>query len=321
MDKFWSILFGVVIAFAGGLFVVAPMAGWWLPIDVSTYGGGIDALFYVILAITGFFFLLTEGILIYNMFAFTADAERKPPFVHGHHKLEVLWTAVPAVILLVLAFAQVPVWNTVKLGMPKPGKDVLQINVSARQWEWRVSYPSPKTLASWDTDTKAAELYARQSSDPFNRFKDADMVHGVNEIHVWKGGKVLVFLRTRDVIHSFFLPNLRQKQDALPGKVIPLWFEPTDYNTVYDENTGRWVDGYDPKTRETAEYDSETGRWSHTDRIWDLACAEYCGTRHSMMRGKLFVHENKADFMKWLKQAQKDQNERTLPEKAKASKP
>ena len=101
---------------------------------------------------------------------------------------------------------------------------------------------------------------------------------------------MLVHLKTQDVIHSFFLPNLRLKQDALPGKTIPVWFAVTEYNMEPD-----------PRSTESEPRCKEK-------EIWELACAEFCGTRHSMMRGKLYVHKDKADFLKWLKYAEAEQN-------------
>src|SRR5262249_42483586 len=107
-----------------------------------------------------------------------------------------------------------------------------------------------------------------------------------------------VHLKTRDVIHSFYLPNLRLKQDALPGKTIPVWFELTEYNTRYNDKAGQWLDGYDP----------QTGTWDEKGtNVWDLACAELCGWGHYKMLGRLYVHENEADFMKWLEHAKKEQ--------------
>src|SRR5436305_11731589 len=107
------------------LFVVAPFVGWWLPGGYSTHAAGIDLLFYLILAVTGFFFLLTEGLLVVFMWMFGAKAgphvEGETPAVppgHGfaskiagplrkyipdEHRLELIWTAVPAVILFLLA--------------------------------------------------------------------------------------------------------------------------------------------------------------------------------------------------------------------------
>ena len=73
MQKFWSILFGGTMLGALLLFVVAPFVGWWLPKNVATFGGGIDGLYYLILAITGFFFVLTEAILVIALWNYTIE--------------------------------------------------------------------------------------------------------------------------------------------------------------------------------------------------------------------------------------------------------
>jgi cytochrome c oxidase subunit 2 len=293
VQKFWSILFGVTMLGCLLLFIIAPWVGWWLPPNVATFGPSVDNLFYLILAITGFFFILTEGILVYGMWRFAGAPGRRGIYVHGNHTLELIWTIVPAVVLLLVAIVQIQTWANIKFqkNMPAPDGTTEQMEVTARQWEWRVRYPSSERMASWERDPKAAL--------DFGQNPHLDDLHTVNEIHVWKGVKVLVHLKTQDVIHSFFLPNLRLKQDALPGKTIPVWFELTDYNTEQIPGQGRWAEvGYDPKT----------GKTTQLDKIWELACAEFCGVRHSMMRGKLYVHKDKADFLAWLKQAEADQN-------------
>jgi cytochrome c oxidase subunit 2 len=303
VQKFWSILFGTTMLGALLLFVVAPFAGWWLPKNVATFGGGIDGLFYVILAVTGFFFVLTEAVLVYAMFKFSSHGGRSS-YTHGNHTLEMVWTVVPGVLLLLLAIVQINVWAEVKFqkNMPRPDGVTQQMEVIAQQWEWRIRYPSAARMAEWKKDPQAAQ--------DFGTNPHIDDVHLVNEVHVWKGAKegtdrhnVLVHLKTLDVIHSFFLPNLRLKQDALPGKTIPVWFAVTEHNAE------RVID---PKTREARwteiGYDAATGKSSDPGMIWELACAEFCGARHSMMRGKLYVHKDEADFMDWLKYAEAEQN-------------
>ncbi len=296
MHRFWSIVFGVVMVGAFLLSAVAPfIVGWWLPKDVSTFGGGIDALFYVILVVTGFFFVLTEVVLVYALYRFASQPGRRGSYIHGNHKLELIWTLVPGVLLFLLAIVQIRVWADVKYQsrMPKPENSALQMEVSARQWEWRFRYPSSARLEAWDKNPELAKDFAANPHE--------DDVRLVNEVHVWKGSvdqpqRVLVHLKTQDVLHSFFLPNLRLKQDALPGKTIPVWFAVTEANVVAvvdpKTNEKRWVEeGYDPKT----------GKTQDPNKIWELACAEFCGARHSMMRGKLYVHKDKADFLEWLK--------------------
>jgi cytochrome c oxidase subunit II len=298
VQRFWSILFGITMAGAFLLFVVAPFVGWWLPRNVATFGPGIDWLFYLILAITGIFFVLTEVLLVWFLFRYTGAPGRRALYTHGHHKLEIFWSIVPGVILLVLAIVQINVWAEVKFqkNMPRPNGTTQQMEVTAQQWEWLVRYPNRDRMASWEKEENRAL--------DFGQTPHVDDVHLANEIHVWNGARVLVHLKTRDVIHSFFLPNLRLKQDALPGKTIPVWFATTDYNCERQDDPlhpgySRWVEkGYDPKT----------GKVGDPSMIWELACAEFCGTRHSMMRGKLYVHKDRADYLEWLRQAESKQN-------------
>jgi cytochrome c oxidase subunit II len=323
VQRWWSFLFGAVMAAAGLSFVVAPFFGWWLPSNVSTYGPKVDGLFYLILAITGFFFVLTEALLVYFLYVYAGEPGTRPhvfghhyaekkvfwtsffksisrpitAVIHDQHRLELTWTLVPAVILLFIAFVQVNTWEEIKYlsRMPKPDQDPQQIEVSARQFEWRIRYPSPERMHGWEAN-------AAQAAD-FGQTPHEDDIYVINEVHTWKGQKVLVHLKTRDVIHSFYLPNLRLKQDALPGKTIPVWFEAVESNTRPD-GPGRWVDG--------DGVDPATGRPKDPAKVWELACAELCGWGHYKMIGRLYVHENKSDFMAWLDQAQKSQN-RTEP--------
>ena len=134
MQKFWSLLFGVTMLAALLLFVVAPFAGWWLPKNIATFGAGIDWLFYLILVITGIFFVLTEAILVYNLWKFTYVEGRKAQYSHGNHKLEIIWAVIPGIILLVLAIVQINVWAEVKFqkNMPKPDGETLQMEVLLR---------------------------------------------------------------------------------------------------------------------------------------------------------------------------------------------
>jgi len=320
VQRWWSFLFGVVMLAAVLLFLIAPLVGWWMPRNVSTFGPKVDNLFYVILAITGFFFILTEALLVYFMYLYAGGpgrpenvfshhyAEKKGAFwtvffkrvfrpvtavIHNQHRLELAWTFVPAAILLFIAFVQIGTWEEIKYESrrPKPGDpNTQQIEVTARQFEWRIRYPSPERMAEWQKNPELANDFG---SNPH-----ADDIHVTNEIHTWKDKRVLVSLKTRDVIHSFYLPNLRLKQDALPGKTIPVWFEATEANTVLQDDG--WADGMGMERK--------TGAPKDPTRVWELACAELCGWGHYKMIGRLYVHESEADFMDWLRHAQAAEN-------------
>jgi cytochrome c oxidase subunit 2 len=325
VGKWWSLLFAVVMLACLGMFVAAPFVGWWLPEAVSTHADSVDTLFYVILYITGFFFILTEALLVVFMFQYAGGPGQKThvfgehaqekkvfwtsffkstfrpvsAFLHNQHRVELAWTLVPALILLYIAFAQVSTWANVKyqsrMNAYMNSATPIQLEVSARQFEWRVRYPSPDRLEGWlkskvdptkDVDFKS-----------FARVPHQDDVHVVNEVHAVKGQPVLVQLRTIDVLHSFNIPHMRVKQDALPGKVIPVWFTPIKANTR--KTSQGWEDNYDTKTQKG-------------DR-WDIACAELCGWGHYRMVGRLHVHETQQDFIDWLRKAQENQGTKTTP--------
>jgi cytochrome c oxidase subunit 2 len=337
VNKFWGIVFAVVMAACGLSFLVAPLMGWWLPEGVSTHSRQVDDLFYVILYITGFFFFLTEGILVAFVCLYggepgvpkPARARGVPPMLSSMggvlsdpHRIEMLWTLIPAIILLYIAFAQIGVWAEVKYqkNMPEFGKREgdktyvpNQIDVSARQFEWRIRYPSRERFKQWLKADKA------DSGDfaSFAKVQQADDIHLVNELHTWAGEPTVVFLTTRDVIHSFNIPVMRVKQDALPGKVIPVWFVPTQANTAKIGDT--FVDGkrfkgtpdakgiYQYKPDASGKYDYE----AEPANVWDLPCAELCGWGHYRMIGRVYVHPSQAEFVEWLEKADKEGRART----------
>lgn len=303
MRKFWPLLFGIVMAGAFILTAISPWMGWWIRRNVASYGGEVDMLFYVILGVTAFFFVLTEAILVVNMFKYEAEPGRKAQFVHGHHRMEMVWTIIPGVLLFLLAVVQIHVWADIKYPShlleqfdAGKGQDYLQMEVTTCQWEFRVRYPSPERFEGWADKAKAKADFEQRL--PAQR----DDVYCVNEIHTWKDQKVIVYLKTKDVNHAFFVPVLRVKQDSLPGRTIPLWFEAMDSNTkrVGDQ----WHDGNGTNDPEF---------------VWDLVCTHYCGSRHSLMRGKVYVHPTKDDFLDWLKHEQKN-SLRTEPEQTAAAK-
>ncbi len=273
MGKGWSLFFGAVLGAIFVLCVTAPLVHWWLPEQVSTFGGAVDELFYVILFFTGCFFLLTEAVLVYAMYRFVGP-NRRARHLHGDLRLELIWTLVPSFILVYIAYVQVQTWETMKYQARMPEPDVV-LQVTARQWEWRVRTPMSLVLPG---DEPGRRRWAESA--------DADDVRLPNEVHTWKDAHVKVYLKTQDLIHSFFLPNLRLKQDALPGKTIPVWFAAKESNVSF-----------------AADYDQATDRWrapAAADKDWELACAELCGGGHYRMRGRLYVHPDRADFRRWL---------------------
>ena len=211
---------------------------WMMPETVSTYGPAIDQMYYVILVITGVVFFLTEGALIAFLVMYRHKEGRKAAYIHGSTKAEVIWTVTPFLIVMWIALASKSSWDLVKDPANIPA-DAMQLVVTAKQFEWNVTYPG--------TD---------------GRIGTADDFTVRNQLHMPVNRAVRVNLRAEDVIHSFFLPEFRLKQDAIPGKEIPVWFEAT-----------------------------RTGEFT-------LGCAELCGLGHYRMKGTVYVH-TEADFQSW----------------------
>jgi cytochrome c oxidase subunit 2 len=298
VQKLWALLFGTVLAASAGLFIVAPFVpGWWLPKNMCSFGPDVDHLFYIILAITGFFFFLTEGLLVYAMWKYVARPGEKSVYTHGSHKLELAWTIVPALILLFIAFAQVKAWSDIKYQSRMPKPDQI-FEVTARQFEWRFRYPTPEQTTTMLAKWQDKEGQESAEAVEWQQHPHADDIHLVNEVHTWKGARVRFYLKSRDVIHSFFLPNMRIKQDALPGKVIPVWFDTKGdaavANCRYSEKANAWV------------LDEDKAKHA------ELACAELCGWGHYKMRGMAYIHETKEDYEKWLAHASAEER-RTKP--------
>lgn len=258
MRNFWTILFLFVPVFGVGLFLISPMmAGGWLPENVSTRGQDIDFLFYLILSITGFFFVVTELLLVYAIFTARGPKNGKAVYSHGNRAMEIGWTVMTAAILLFVALYQIPIWARSKyITSLKAEEPDIQTHalVIASQFLWEVQYPA------WDEEANAPHQLDWKNPN----FRNTVMTS--NELHVPVGQTILIRLTSRDVLHSFWVPSMRVKQDALPGNVIPVWFD------AKKPGTYEWV------------------------------CAELCGWGHYRMRAKVVVHPSREDYYRWLKE-------------------
>jgi cytochrome c oxidase subunit 2 len=212
------------------------MLNWWLPENVSSFGGEIDWLFHLIYAITAITGILVFVCLIAFLVMYRDRPGRRARYTHGNTTLEIVWTIVPALILVILTFLSVPAWSKIKMSMPATD---FVVQVTAKQFNWQVSYPGPDGKFGTDDD---------------KMFLD--------EMHVPAGKPIRVVLKSQDVIHSFFVPSFRIKQDAVPGREIQAWFDAT-----------------------------KPGKY-------EWPCAELCGFGHSGMKGWVYVH-TPADYEKW----------------------
>lgn len=204
---------------------------WSLPPNLSVHGQGVDDMYYLILAITGITFVVVELGIVWFVVRYRHREGRRALYHHGSDRLELLWTAVPALVMVFLGVYSGRIWAQIKDRAHIP-EDAVTILVSAKQFEWNITHPGADGRLGTDDDVEER-----------------------NHLHVPVDRPVVVQLTSEDVIHSFFVPELRVKQDALPGKTIPVWFTATE--------PGELV----------------------------IGCAELCGLGHYRMRARMTVHE------------------------------
>ena len=177
---------------------------WLLPPGASTFAADIDWIYYLILIITGIAFVLVEVGLIWFLIKYRARPGKRAVYVQGSTKAEIIWTAIPAITVVIIGLMSGRVWAQIK-GRDSVPPDAIPIAVDAKQFEWNVTYAGP------DGELGTADDHTTR-----------------NQIHVPVNRPVVAYLTAEDVIHSFNIPAFRVKQDAVPGMRIRSWFEATE---------------------------------------------------------------------------------------------
>lgn len=251
-----------LITLIGSYFIIART--WWLPVGASAAAAGIDHHFTVSYILMGGVFILAQ--LALGWFAWKyrdrGAGSEAAHYSHGNTKLEVLWTFLTIILFVGLNLASEPIWSSERLHGAGPG--AVQVEVTAMQFAWYFRYAGPdgKFGATKpeleDASLGGAGALGLDSADPAS--KD-DLITGTMVVPVNR--EIEVILRSHDVIHSFFVPAMRFKQDAVPGLAIHLHFTPI----------------------QTGDY--------------EIACAELCGLGHYKMHGIVKVVSD-AEFTQWL---------------------
>lgn len=234
--------------------------GWWLPFDASTHGWEIDRLivilhiFMALLFVGWFIFLCTALIKFRQRPGHKADPHA------GHSKISnYLEVAVAIFEVILLVGFSVPLFNNYRNQLPNKA-DAMEIRVIAEQFAWNIHYPGADRKFG-KTDVKLmgpGNPVGLDKADP----NAADDIVAINQLHIPVNQPVIARLTSKDVIHNFFLPVMRVKQDAIPGHEVKVGFEA-----------------------------KKTGKF-------EIACAQLCGLGHYRMRGFFFI-ETPEDFAKW----------------------
>lgn len=241
-----------------------------MPFDASANGGDINQLMWWVHALMAVLFIGWALYFVYVLFRFRAGAHPKANYEGSKSKLSTYIEVGVAVIeaVLLIGYA-VPAW-ALRVGDFPETEQSEQIRVVAQQFAWNVHYPGADGVFG-RTDpalVKPPNYIGLDPEDPFS----ADDIQRQNQLHVPVDKPVVIYLSTLDVIHSFFLPEMRVKQDTIPGMVIPIWFEAAATTPI-----------------------GENGR----PETWNIACAQLCGNSHYRMKGTYVVHTQE-EYAAWL---------------------
>jgi len=201
----------------------------WIPESASNLATSVDNITLFVTIVSVFFFVLISAVLVAFSIKYRRKSEdQETAYITHNPVIETIWTIIPTILLMVI-FA----WGWIAFKeLRNPPPEAIEVNVVAKQWLWEFEYFTGKK--------------------------------SLNELFVQQNKPVRLIMRSDDVIHSFFVPQFRVKQDILPGSYQQLWFTPTKVGT------------------------------------FDLLCAEYCGSGHSQMLAKVNVLSPEA-FTRWEK--------------------
>jgi len=208
------------------------LSGWLLAPSVSSYGPAIDHLYNLVLLITAVVFVLTEAALVYFCFRYRARPGQKVSPSHGSTRAEIIWTAIPAAILVVLGIMSQSLWAKLRQPSRFP-EEAMVVRVMAEQWLWHFKYNGPE-----------GEIEVQ------------------NDFHIPVGKPVRFELTSQDVIHGFYIPALRVNQDAVPGLTSSVWVQ-ADKTGQYELRCTQFcgTNHYQMKGQLTVESQEEFQAW------------------------------------------------------------
>src|SRR5215470_1375137 len=249
MGRALAVIIWILTALSVLLFVSKK---WWFPTAISEHGPALDRQFLITIVVVGISFTAAQIGLGWMVWKYrdTGKAGDRGTYSHGSNRLEVLWTVITAVVFISLGIMGQSVWAQLRLHDAPAG--AYSVEVVAQQFQWNFHYPGKDNVFG-HTDPKliddsALNFIGLDPGDP-NAKDDsvtASLVVPVNR-------PVELRLRSKDVIHSFWVPPLRFKQDLVPGMEIKVHFTPT-----------------------------KVGKY-------ELACAELCGQLHFKMKSYMLV--------------------------------
>ncbi len=262
----------MVVGLALMVYMTIKYQPFMLPESASAHGVQTDFLLNINFAVIGIVFFITQIMMFWFIYKYKHDKKRFALFYPDNHKLELIWTVVPTIVLSALIVTGLKEWNKMTQGHPQDG---MLVQVYGYQFNWIARYAGE--------DNKLGRSYYKLISDenPLGidysdpAAKD-DIITKGNEMHLPKGVPVQFEFNSRDVIHSAYFPHFRTQMNCVPGMTTRFYMEPTITTAEMRGIT----------KKETFDY--------------VLLCNKICGVAHYNMKMKVVVDEP-AEFKNWLK--------------------
>ncbi|KAA3650246.1 MAG: cytochrome c oxidase subunit II [Bacteroidetes bacterium] len=256
-------------------FIIWQVVKWgdeMLPVSASEHGVVIDQLMNITWMIIIPVFILTHIALFYFAWKYAYDKNRKAQFYAHNSKLEMLWTSIPALVLLILILYGLSVWGDVMAPLTEED-DPIEIELYSRQFDWTARYPGEDgVFGKSDVRLIAGVNMLGLDSTDENAWDDK---YVKAEFHIPVNRSVQFYFRSQDVIHSAYMPHFRAQMNCVPGMITQFNFKPTITTAEMREITGN---------PEFAYY---------------LLCNKVCGAAHYNMKMEIIV-ESEEDYNNWM---------------------
>jgi cytochrome c oxidase subunit 2 len=240
---------------------------------VSNHGVDVDNMMAITLIITGIVFVITQVLLFWFSYKYQESDKRKAFYYPHNNKLEMIWTAVPAIVLTVMVGFGLFYWFRMTGEAPK---DAMVVEVTGSQFKWEYRYPGKDKILG----KKFYKAINEGEKNPLGQLWDDPANHDDiyitgDDMHLVVNKPVKLVINAKDVIHDVGLAHFRMKMDAVPGTPTTMWFTPT---------------------KTTADMKKEL---NDPEFVYELSCDQMCGQGHFKMRGTIIV-ESQESFDAWL---------------------
>jgi cytochrome c oxidase subunit 2 len=284
-----ALLWFMMVFFAFFFWQVARWMDRALPPAASEHGVLIDQLWDANIYLITFIFLVTNFFLFWFAYKYRGNSANKAVYYPHNNKLELIWTVVPAVALAFIIIFGLKYWNEIMDDATDPDRVVVELY--AKQFDWTARYPGKDGVLG-DSDFRQITGLNAVGLDT-NDVRGHDDILIRNEMHIPVGREVELNIRSRDVIHSVYLPHFRAQMNAVPGMITYFKFTPnkTTAEMRKDPYTVKMMAGINKaralENKEPIEFD------------YLLLCNKICGVSHFNMQMAVIV-DTEEDYKKWL---------------------